>query len=338
VNQGDNTVSVLQTADQTLVTTLPVGASPRWVESRADGARVYVLSHDGGTITSINSLAPVDTVIGTTPVGAGSESFYYDSRTNRLYVPSPTTSKVTILDASTDSLPTIATIDLTAPIPSGGSAPCPNTGCSPTSVTALPDGSRAYVASYFIDTTSANCQQTACLQAQVTVIDERTNQVTKSIPLPQVSVSPVGNCASVRFRISATAAIDGSRVYVSSCDAGGVSAVNPIGDVYFALIPAPVSAFSPTLLTITGATQSGSETTYSYTYSQPTANTPIHLGLVVTITGMSQAGDNGTFTVTGLGNGTFTVSNASGTSSVGENGTGIGQPPPQNPVFILTGS
>jgi len=338
VNQASNTVSVLQTADQTLVTTLGVGASPRWAVSRADGARVYVLSHDAGTITTINSLAPVDTVLGSTAVGAGADFLYYDSRTNRLYVPNPTNSTVTILDASTDSLSTLATINLTAPIPSGGGAPCPNTGCSPTSVAALPDGSRAYIASFYIDTTSANCRQTACLQAQVTVLDQLTNQVAKVISLPQSSVSPVGNCAAVRFRISAAAAADGSRVYVSSCDAGRVDSINPSGDVYFAAIPAPVSAFSPTLMTITSVTQTGAETTYNFTYSQPAANTPIYLGLVVTITGMSQANDNGTFTVTGLGNGTFTVSNPAGASSATENGTGVGQPPAQNPVFMLTGS
>ena len=344
VNRDDvptPTVTVLQAADQTQVTTLPVGASPRWVVSRADGARVYVLSHDAGTITTINSLAPVDTVVGTTAVGAGADFLYYDNRTNRLYLPNPTNSTVTILDASTDSLATLATINLTAPIPSGGGAPCPNTGCSPVSVTALPDGTRAYVASYYIDTTSANCLQTACLEAQVTVIDELTNQITKSIPLPEVSVSPVGNCGSpaqVRFRISAAAAPDGSRVYVSSCDAGRVASINPSGDVYFAEIPAPVSAFSPTLMNVSSATQSGAETTYSFTYTQPTANTPIYLGLIVTISGMSQAGDNGTFTVTGLGNGTFTVTNSAGTSSSNENGSAIGQPPSQNPAFMLTGS
>jgi DNA-binding beta-propeller fold protein YncE len=304
--------------------------------SRADGARVYVLSNDG-TITNINSLLPVDAVVGTTAVGAGADFVYYDSRTNRLYVPNPTKNTVTILDASSDTLPILATIDLTAPIPSGGGAPCPSTGCSPVSVTALPDGTRAYVASYYIDTTSASCLQTACLQAQLTVIDEQTNQITKSIPLPEVSVSPVGNCGAVRFRISAAAAADGSRVYVSSCDAGRVASINPSGDVYFAAIPAPVSAFSPTLMNITAVTQSGTDTTYSYAYTQPAANTPIYLGLIVTISGMSQAVDNGTFTVTGLGNGTFTVSNSAGVSSANESGNAIGQPPSQNPVFMLTG-
>jgi len=337
VNQESNNLTVVQAADQTVLTTLATGTSPRWVVSRGDGARVYVLSNDG-TITNINSLAPVDQLLANTSVAPGADFLYYDSRTNRLYVPNPTNSTVTILDASTDTLPIIATINLTSPIPSGGGAPCPSTGCSPVSVTALPDGTRAYLASYYIDTTSSDCVQTACLQAQVTVIDERTNLVTKSIPLPEASVSPVGNCGSVRFRISATAASDGSRVYVSSCDAGNVASINPSGDAYFAAIPAPVSAFSPTLMTISGAAQSGAQTTYSYTYTQPATTTPIYLGLIVTISGMSQAGDNGTFTVTGLGNGSFTVTNSAGTSSSNENGSAIGQPPSQNPVFMLTGS
>lgn len=321
-----------------MVGTLAVGISPRWAVIRGDGARVYVLSHDDGMLTTINSLAPTDVVMGSIAVGAGADFLYYDSIRSRLYIPNPTTSKVGIYDATTDPPANLATIDLTAPLPAGGGSPCPTTGCAPTSVTALADGSRAYVASYSIDTTSTNCLQTPCLQAQVTVINELTNQVTKVISLPEVSVSPVGNCASARFRVSVAAApVDGSRVYVSSCDASGVSSINTSGDVYFAAIPAPGSAFSPTLMNISAATQNGSQTTYTYTYD-PNSGTPIFLGLVVTITGVSQSGDNGTFTVTGLGNGTFTVSNPGGVATTGEHATGLGEPPRQNPVFMMTGS
>jgi hypothetical protein len=53
---------------------------------------------------------------------------------------------------------------------------------------------------------------------------------------------------------------------------------------------------------------------------------------------MSAQANNGTFTVTGIGNGTFTISNPAGTSTTGEAATGVGEPPRQNPVFILTGS
>jgi YVTN family beta-propeller protein len=342
VNRDDSSVTVVNTVDKTVSNTInfPAGASPRWAAMRADGARVYILSHNDGMLRTIDtlSLLPPDPVIGSTSVGAGADFLYYDSRRSRLYVPNPTNSQVGIYDASTDPPTNLATIDLTAAIPGGGGAPCPATGCSPVSVAALPDGTRAYIASFYIDNTSANCQQTPCLQSQVTVVDELTNQVTKTIPLPEGSVSPVGNCGGARFRISAASAIDGSRVYVSSCDAGQVASINPSGDVYFASIPAPTSAFSPTLMTITGATQNGSSTTYNFTYSITSPNTPIYLGLVVTITGVSQAADNGTFTVTGLGNGTFTVSNSLGVSTTGENGSGVGEPPNQNPVLMLTGS
>ncbi len=337
VNRDSNNVSVISTADKTVTTTLAAGASPRWAAARSDGARVYVLSHDDGVLQTIDSVSTTDSVIASTPVGAGADFFFYDSRRNRLYIPNPANSTVGIYDASADPPLNLATINLTAPIPAGSGAPCPASGCSPVSVTALPDGSRAYIASYYLDNTSANCLQTPCLQAQITVVDELTNQVTKSIPLPEVSVSSVGNCASARFRVSAAVASDSSRVYVSSCDGTGVYTINPVSDQFFASIPAPGSSFSPTLVTITGAVQNGSSTTYSFTYD-PNSGVPVFLGLVVTITNMSQATDNGTFTVTGLGNGTFTVSNPAGQSSANENGTGLGQPPPQNPVFILTGS
>src|SRR5580765_157169 len=339
VNRDSSDVSVISSADKSTIVTLPVGASPRWAAMRSDGARIYVLSHDAGTITIINGLLPQDAIVpgGTISVGAGAEFLYYDSRRNRLYVPNPTNATVGIFDASTDALTRLATIDLKAAIPGGGAAPCPASGCVPVSVAALPDGTRAYIASYYLDTTSANCQQTSCVQVQVTVVDSLTNQVTKAIPLPEVSASPVANCAAARFRISAATAIDSSRVYVSSCDASGVWSINTSGDTYFATIPAPGSAYSPTLLNISAAAQNGTDTTYSYTYD-PNSGTPIFLGLVVTISRMSAQANNGTFTVTGIGNGTFTVSNAAGTSTAGETATGVGEPPRQNPVFILTGS
>jgi YVTN family beta-propeller protein len=340
VNRDSGDVTVIASADKTIVATIPVGASPRWAAFRSDGARVYVLSHDAGNVSIINSLLPTDALVGPAiPVGAGAEFLYYDRRRNRLYIPNPTTGKVGIYDASTDALTQLAVIDLTAAIPGGGAAPCPASGCFPVSVTALPDGSRSYIASYFLDNTSANCQQTACVQAQVTVVDALTNQVTKSIPLPQVSVSSVANCSAARFRISAAPAIDSSRVYVSSCDASAVWSINTSGDIFFATVPAPGSAYPPTLMNITDAVQNGSDTTYAFTYD-PSNGTPIFLGLVVSITNMSVAADNGTFMVTGLGNGTFTVSNPAGQTSAShaENATGVGEPPRQNPVFLLTGS
>jgi hypothetical protein len=54
------------------------------------------------------------------------------------------------------------------------------------------------------------------------------------------------------------------------------------------------------------------------------------------VTGMSNSTDNGSFTISTLGPGSFTVLNPSGMSASGQNGTGTATPL-QNPVFVLAG-
>lgn len=73
------------------------------------------------------------------------------------------------------------------------------------------------------------------------------------------------------------------------------------------------------VVAITQAAISGSNTTYTYTLSSGsvlTTNQQIY------ITGMADAGNNGPFIISGLGAGTFTVVNASGVNRAGQSGTG----------------
>jgi trimeric autotransporter adhesin len=74
-----------------------------------------------------------------------------------------------------------------------------------------------------------------------------------------------------------------------------------------------------TVATVKGASQSGSDTTYTYTL---TSGSDLQVGTVVVITGMADAGNNGTFTVTAVGSGTFTVVNPSGVTASSQNGVG----------------
>src|SRR6266568_5664577 len=60
-------------------------------------------------------------------------------------------------------------------------------------------------------------------------------------------------------------------------------------------------------------------TTYTYTLA---LGANVAAGETIVITGMSDAGNNGTFTITAGGGGTFTVANASGESATGQNGSG----------------
>lgn len=342
VNRDSNNVTVVNTVDKTINTTLStgIGASPRWALARSDSTRVYILANDG-TLSTIDTTQAVDQVISSITVGAGADSFYYDSHLNRLYIPNPTNSTVSFYDVTADPPSLITTIDLTKPIPTGGSSPCPATGCFPLSVAPLPDGSRAYVASFYIDSTSANCTQTPCVQPQLTAINTLNNQVMAAISLPEASVSSVANCASLRFRISAAASADSTRVYLASCDAGGVYSARTSDNTYVVTLSAPVSSYTPPAVNITSATQSGLSTTFTYTMI---SGIPLFLGMPISITGIADPGDtalnpdNGTFNITGLGAGTFTVTNPQGVSTTAaQTAVGLGQPPPQNPAFMVAG-
>jgi hypothetical protein len=78
--------------------------------------------------------------------------------------------------------------------------------------------------------------------------------------------------------------------------------------------PTPVE----TTMTITAASQSGADTTYSYT---SLVGPLLQAGDTVIVRGMTSLADNGTFTIAALGSGTFTVVNASGVTATGQSGT-----------------
>jgi hypothetical protein len=120
-----------------------------------------------------------------------------------------------------------------------------------------------------------------------------------------------------------------------------VASVRTSDNTYVVTLSAPVSAYTPPAVNITAAVQNGLSTTYSYTQI---SGVPLFLGMPVSVTGIANSGDttlnpdNGTFKVTGLGAGTFTVINPLGVSTTStQTAVGLGQPPPQNPAFMLAG-
>ena len=74
-----------------------------------------------------------------------------------------------------------------------------------------------------------------------------------------------------------------------------------------------------TLVSISAAAQTGSNTTYTYTLSSGPA---LAVGGSIVIANMVDPRDNGTFTITALGSGTFTVANPNGVNAAGQNGNG----------------
>jgi YVTN family beta-propeller protein len=251
-NQGDNSISDVNPLDLTS-TLVPgfTGTAPVWVVARDDSQKVYALSQGDGQLVTID--VATDAVTSSLPVGAGANYLFYDSNLNRLYVTNPVTSTVYVFSISggaNDTPALLTSIAFTA-----GSAACPS-GCSPSSITALADGSRFYVASYQM---AATCPDPlagtsgACVIPSVAVFNAPNFTLKTTLTLLtdppfsanlstnkfQYAVPATSTCApavfpatysptTVRFRVFTAASVDSSRVYVSMCDAGAIAVINTL--------------------------------------------------------------------------------------------------------------
>ncbi len=264
LNQGTDSVADLSPIDLTTMKTIqfPVGAAPVWAVARSDSHRIYVLAQGSGMLvpidTASNTILPSQTNLS---VGVGANFILYDRVLNRLYVTNPSNGTLYIfsitggvdLGGNPNDTPTLlATIPMTS-----GANPACSSACSPVSVTALPDATRFYVASYELEGPSSgttcpdpNLGPAAdCLIPRLTVFDALSMTV-KPVPSNFSLLSPslsllsssqysstqyalpvVPSCApaaaytpgTTRFRMFTTAAADGSHVYVSMCDAGYIA-------------------------------------------------------------------------------------------------------------------
>ena len=318
-------VTSINTVDRTtIVIPDPSGIinAPISVVARSDSARVYVLNQANGNLAVIDSApdATLDTLVPGTAVsvGAGADFMLYDSHLNRLYLTNAALGMLAIVNVAQDPPSVLATLSL----PAGPTPSCPQ-GCS--SVAALPNGTGAYVTTLQFGGSTVT--------PVITVFNPLNNGIVHTISLPAVAVS--SNCASARYRISSAAAADSSRVYIGNCDAGNIAVLRTSDDMLMLNLPAPVSAASPARLNISSASQSGGQTTYAYALA---SGQGLQVGMSIAITpppGISPGPDEGSFTISALAPGTFTVLNPSGVSAA-LNDTGVATPL-QNPVFVLAG-
>ena len=240
-NQGDSTLSAFNTSDDSVRGITGSFNAPLWLAARSDSQRVYVLNGNGVVSTLDTTTTPgPDTVIDASISVPGAIYMVYDMILNRMYIPGG--SQVAILDVSQSIPSTLATI--TIPTASSRSAgdPCAGTTAGPLSVlaaAALPDGSRAYVGSFYLDNLGNVCPQ-------VTVITTSNNTIKTNIAVP--GFPAYAFCADptqVRFRINMAAGGDSTRAYLASCDGGNVNIIDTSTDTYILNIPAPYSVRPP---------------------------------------------------------------------------------------------
>jgi len=338
VNEGSGTVSAIAPASRTVTATIATGTSPVWAVARSDSARVYVLDSSTGNLFTINTLTDTGSMSAVS-AGPGANFMFYDKTLNRIYIANPSSAVVTIADVSVDPPQVLSQVSVCS-------------GCHPVSIAVLPDGTRAYVGSYMLVTDPAN--GLPAIEWQIAVINAQSLTLRSTVPADPSStlfdidtVNPTG-CGStpfgtspLPFRVSVAASGDSSKVFVSNCDAGTTEVVQTSDDTLVSspqspmlTLPAQPAAFNPTSVTVTGATLNGSATTYSYTQTLP--GPPLRVGMSISITGMQDAGNDGTFAIAAAGAGSFTVVNPAGVANSGQSGSGIAVPF-QNPVFMLAG-
>ena len=217
-NSASNTVSVIDTTDNTVKATVNVENNPWGVAATLDG-KVYVANDQSHTVSVID--VATNTVTATVPVGNTPFGVAANLNGTKIYVTNQGSNNVSVIDTATDTV--TASVDVES-IPAGiavnpagtkvyvtqenGNVSVIDTanntvianvsvGGIPTGITVSPTGRKAYVTS----------------QNTVYVIDTVTNTVTTSV---DVGLDPAGVAVSP----------DGTKVYVANMGSSTVSVID----------------------------------------------------------------------------------------------------------------
>ena len=168
-NGSSNVATVLDTSNDAVLSTVPVGANPSQVAVSKDGLRAYVSNTTENTVSVIDTAT--DAVIGTIPVGAGPSVIAATPNGEYVYV--AVSGGIQVISTALNSV--VATVNMTA-------------GASGIAIT--PDGSRVYVAG-----------------GDVTVIDTATNTITSTFRAEAVAnPNLISNAVSIAISPNGTRA------------------------------------------------------------------------------------------------------------------------------------
>src|SRR5271157_2956637 len=221
INQGDNSVWVYDPTSQSFVATFTTQASPKlgpnavYLVASADGSYIFVVTQGDKVnppaldIIATNIIATSNfAVLPSAPLEVKPTFAFLDPNLNRLYVTNSGSNTVSVFDASNVDIGTPRNPKSPA-IPPLGTA---NVGIAPVSVTALPDGTRFYVAN-----SGSN---------NVTDVSATSFAVLNTIPLP-AGANPVWIASEPTS----------SKVYVAN--QASTSIIQTVNDHVAVSVPAP---------------------------------------------------------------------------------------------------
>ncbi|MGH9208408.1 MAG: choice-of-anchor tandem repeat GloVer-containing protein, partial [Acidimicrobiales bacterium] len=149
-NTSSNTVSVLATATNTVVATVPVGGAPEGVAVTQDGQHAYVANAGSNTVSVIDTVA--NTVAATVTVGGKPKGVAVAPDGKHAYVTDSGSGTVSVIKTSTNAV--TATVGV---------------GANPFGVAITPDGTHAYVTNSGSSTVSVIATASKTVVATVTV-------------------------------------------------------------------------------------------------------------------------------------------------------------------------
>jgi len=218
-NQGNGTLSTIDSTANTVTGTVPVGQSPYQIAVSPDGLRVYTPNYLSGTVSVVDTIT--NSVIATIPVGPNPNAVFSDLTGSRIYVDVNGEAVIKVINAQT------YVVEAQIPVSTVGTGHM------------SPDGSKLYISNQYGDS--------------IFVIDTSTNMVTDTIPgigpqPGQITVSPDGSriyvstqagltvvdpithavIATIPEITNGTPAItpDGSRIYATTTGTGAVKVLN----------------------------------------------------------------------------------------------------------------
>jgi len=232
-NQLDNTVSVINTSNMSVVSTIAVGQAPVGVTVSRDGSKVYVSNIDSGDVSVINTAT--NTVSATITGLNNPYGLALNSDGSKLYVTSITLNTVSVINTLTNSI--VATIPVRE---------------NPRGIVITPDGSKAYVSNYFTNRISVldlvanvvsetvntgdanpmgmvfspyNAKLYFTHGLNLSILDTNTNTIINTIPL------------NVNLAYALAMSPDGSKIYISYSNSNLISVFNTatntiIGSIY----------------------------------------------------------------------------------------------------------
>ncbi len=239
-NQLDDNVSVIDTATNTVTTTIAVGDFPDAVAVNPAGTRVYVTNRGDNTVSVVNTTT--NTTVATVTVGLDPRGVVVNPAGTRVYVANNSGNTVSVIDTGSNTV--VATVPVGS-FPWGIAINAAGTrvyvanygddtvsiidtatdtvvgvplvvGNGPLGVAVNPAGTRLYVANSLENVNPAN-------EGTVSVIDTGSNTTIATVT---VGEDPYGIAVSP----------NGTRVYVSNCCSQSVSVLETTGNTVVATV------------------------------------------------------------------------------------------------------